>query len=76
MDDYLPHQRDKWPTNKWEEKYQGVDDPPKVDDIYRIHQYGNGDSYDGYIGAEVQLPDYSGNPSLGKVLKLRKGING
>ena len=44
MDDYIPHQRYKRPTNKWEEEYQGVNDPLKVYYIESIHKDGNSDS--------------------------------
>ena len=70
MDDYLPHQRDKLSTNKWEEEYQGGYDTPKFDYIDGIHEYVNDESYNGYIGAEFQITDVSGNPRLGKVLIL------
>jgi len=76
MDDYLPRQVDELPSNKWEEEYQGINDLPEVDEIDGIHEDGNDDSYDEFIGAEVQLPDGSGNSRLGKVLKRRKGLNG
>mmetsp|Transcript_15996 Transcript_15996/g.23839 ORF Transcript_15996/g.23839 Transcript_15996/m.23839 type:complete len:1130 (+) Transcript_15996:7540-10929(+) len=76
MDDYLPRERDELPSNAWEEEYQGPDDLPEVDEIDGIHEDGNDDCYDGFIGAEVQLPDVSGNSRLGKVLKRRKGNDG
>ena len=76
MDDYLPHQRYLLPTNKWEDEYQGEDEILEVDDIDGTHQDDNNGSYYGYIGAEVQLPDGSGNLRLRKVPKHRKGING
>ena len=75
MDDYLPHQIYEWPTNEWEEEYQGGDDLPKVDYTDEIHEDGNDDSYDGFVGSEVQLTDGSGNPWLVKLLKLSKVIN-
>ena len=44
MDDYLPHQIYELTTNKWEDEYQGGDEIPEFDDIYRIHQDGNDNS--------------------------------
>ena len=75
MNDYLLQKRDELPIIKREEEYQGADDPPKVDAINGIHQYGNSESHDWYISTEVKLPDGSGNPRPVKVLKSRKGIN-
>ena len=72
----IPFQIYELPNNKWEYKYQGVDELPKVDYIDRVHKDGNYDSYDGFIGAEFKPRDGSGNPQLGKVLKCGKGING
>ena len=75
MDDYLSHQRDELCTNKWEEEYQGGYEILKKDNIERIHKDGNDNSYDGYIGAEVQTTDGSGNLWIRKVLKRRKVIS-
>ena len=75
MHEYLPHQRDELPTNKWEEEYQGGYEIPEVDDIDGIHQDENNGSYNGYIGAEVQPPDGTGNLRLRKVPKHMNGIN-
>ena len=53
MDDYIPHQRYEFPTNKREEEYHEGDELHEFDYIYRIHEDWNDDSYNGYIGAEV-----------------------
>ena len=68
MDYYPPHQRYEFPTNKWEEEYQGGDDIPKVVYIGGIHEDINDNSFYGFIGAEVQLTDGSVNPRLRKLL--------
>ena len=73
MGDYLPHQIYELPNNEWKEKYQVVYGLPKVDDIYKIREDGNDDSYNGFVGYEVQLTDGSGNPWFVNINKAQEG---
>ena len=76
MDDYLPANVNEQAMHGQEEEYQEGKDLPEVDEVKGIHDDQNNDAYDGYIGAEVCLPDANGKERLGKVLKKRKGPNG
>ena len=47
-----------------------------VSDIDNVIDDRNEDSYDGYINAELNLPDKDGTPRIGRVIKRVKGNDG